>query len=257
MLTLYVEAPFATFRQFTAGWYRPSALFLTPTAAYGLLLNFAGIESRIREESHAHTSKVPTSLTRMDLPKCRIAIGAATGRWDSATRSVLAAVDGYEPFPRVQTIFQQLHNYPVGSSGGDRASTAFGNKYNITPIRRELLSDLRAVIAIDGNMELERDIRSGIRGDLPSERYGIPYMGDNSFMIDRVEELETTPSAHWYERLSSDHIGNINRSSRMTLAIDRADSSMTKTDLFAPIQVPTMNIPDDAWVNQGAISVQS
>ena len=254
MLVLYVEAPFATFRQFTAGWYRPSASFLTPTAAYGLLLNFAGIESRIREESPAHASKVPASLTRKDLPQCKIAIGAASGRWDSTTRSVLAATDGDEPFPRVQTIFQQLHNYPVGASGGDRASTAFGNKYNITPIRRELLSDLRVVIAIDGNLDLEQDIRSGIRGDLRSGRYGIPFMGDNSFMIDRVEVLETTPVSHWYQRLSSDHIGTTNRSSRMTLSIDRADSSLTKTELFAPMEVPTNNIPSDAWVHQGVSS---
>ena len=32
-------------RTFTAGWYRPTATFLTPSAAYGLLLNLAGIES--------------------------------------------------------------------------------------------------------------------------------------------------------------------------------------------------------------------
>ena len=35
MLALYVEAPFAAFRTFTAGWYRPTAAFLTPSAAYG------------------------------------------------------------------------------------------------------------------------------------------------------------------------------------------------------------------------------
>ena len=30
MLCLYVQAPFAAFRTFTAGWYRPTAAFLTP-----------------------------------------------------------------------------------------------------------------------------------------------------------------------------------------------------------------------------------
>ena len=136
----------------------------------------------------------------------------------------------------------------------ERRELGFGNKYNITPIRRELLSDLRAVIAIDGNLDLEQDVRSGIRGDLRCERYGIPFMGDNSFMVDRVEVLETPPSAHWYQRLSSDQIGTTNRSSRMTLSIDRADSSLTKTELFAPMEVPTNNIPSDAWVHQGVSS---
>ena len=32
MLALYIEAPFAVCRTFTAGWYRPTATFLTPSA---------------------------------------------------------------------------------------------------------------------------------------------------------------------------------------------------------------------------------
>ena len=252
MLALYLEAPFATFRQFTAGWYRPSASFLTPTAAYGLLLNFAGIDSRIREEDPMHASKVPASLTRTDLPGCRIAIGAAAGRWDSAMRRFVAVTDEIDPFPKVQSLFQQLHNYPVGSSGGDRASTAFGNKYNITPIRRELLSDLRAIIVLDGNEAFEKDVRSGLRGELVGVRYGIPFMGDNSFMLDRVEELAIVPSTFWYERLKSDHVETAMRSSRMTISIDRADSSLTRTDLFAPRECPMTDVPEEAWGNHGA-----
>ncbi len=36
MFILYVQAPFAAFRTFRTGWYRPTATFLTPSAAYGL-----------------------------------------------------------------------------------------------------------------------------------------------------------------------------------------------------------------------------
>jgi CRISPR-associated protein Cst2 len=49
-----LDAPFAAFRPYTAGWFRPTAAFLTPSAAYGLLLNVAGIESRLREEDPDH-----------------------------------------------------------------------------------------------------------------------------------------------------------------------------------------------------------
>ena len=42
MLLLYIKAPFAAFRTFTAGRYRPTAPFLTPSAAYGLVLNAQG-----------------------------------------------------------------------------------------------------------------------------------------------------------------------------------------------------------------------
>ena len=100
MMYLYVQAPFAACRTFTAGWYRPTATFLTPSAAYGLILNVAGIESRLREEDAGHGGKVPASLMRPGLPAVRLAVGAA-------------AADGGDPYPRVHTVYQQLHNYPV------------------------------------------------------------------------------------------------------------------------------------------------
>src|SRR5712691_1942881 len=144
MLRLYLQAPFAAFRPFAAGWYRPTAGFLTPSAAYGLLLNVAGIDSRLREEDAAHGGRVPSTLMRRDLPACRIALGLP---------------DDGKP-PRVQSLFQQLHNYPVGKDAGLPPEMAKGNKNNIQPVRRELLLDLRAVLAVDdgGESDLERRI---------------------------------------------------------------------------------------------------
>src|SRR5262249_57166213 len=97
MLALYIEAPFAVCRTFTAGWYRPTATFLTPSAADGLLLNIARIESRLREEDDRHDGRTPASLTMPGLPAARIALGA------------VAAVPEPESFPPVQTIYQHLH----------------------------------------------------------------------------------------------------------------------------------------------------
>src|SRR3981081_2436212 len=108
MMYLYVQAPFAACRTFTAGWYRPTATFLTPSAAYGLVLNVAGIETRLREEDPGHDGKTPASLTQIGLPKVPISLGAP-------------AEEGADPYPIVQTIYQQLHNYPVGTSGEERA----------------------------------------------------------------------------------------------------------------------------------------
>ncbi len=76
MFALYVEAPFAVFRTFAAGWYRPTGAFLTPSAAYGLLLNVAGIESRLREGEAGHDVKTPATLTKTGLPTVELAIGA-------------------------------------------------------------------------------------------------------------------------------------------------------------------------------------
>src|SRR5436189_4620611 len=98
MLAVYVEAPFAAFRTFTAGWYRPTATFLTPSAAYGLLLNLAGIETRLREEDERHPGSVPATLTLTELPRVRIALGVSTVR---RVRGEFVEVPELERFPRV------------------------------------------------------------------------------------------------------------------------------------------------------------
>src|SRR5256885_1406244 len=129
MLCVYVEAPFGACRTFTAGWYRPTATFLTPSAAYGLLLNVAGVETRLREEEAGHSSNVPTTLIRPDLPEVSLALGAPALRLRGG-RAI--PVPPGERYPAVQQMYQQLHNYPVGTSGQERAESAKGNKYNIT-----------------------------------------------------------------------------------------------------------------------------
>lgn len=246
MLVLYVEAPFAVCRTFTAGWYRPTATFLTPSAAYGLLLNLAGIETRLREEEPGYPVKagVPATTTRSGLPKAKIALGASAVR---RCGSQFEDVPEGDRFPRVQTVYQQLHNYPVGSSGGERAETTFGNKYNISPVRREVLVALRAVIAVDSSLELEQQIRHAIEGTSAAGRYGLPFLGDNSYLPDRIDVLESLPAAHWYERLTTEGEKVRPRASRLTVWIDRLDMSRTRSDLYAPTSSASAEIPPSAW----------
>jgi CRISPR-associated protein Cas5t len=245
MLVLYVEAPFAVCRTFTAGWYRPTATFLTPSAAYGLLLNLAGIEMRLREEDEQHSGAVPATLTRPGLPKLQLAVGAAAvRRLGHRSEAIAEAGDRY---PSVQTVFQQLHNYPVGSAGDERAATTFGNKYNIAPIRREFLVGLRALVAFDGNAELEAGVRTGLRGEGAGCCYGLPFLGDNAFLPDRIDVLDAPLPAHWYERVTADDTKIRNRTTRLTTWIDRADFSKTRSALYAPTADAVAEIPPNAW----------
>jgi CRISPR-associated protein Cas5t len=272
-LYVYVDAPFAAFRTFTAGWYRPTAAFLTPSAAYGLLLNAAGIESRLREEEEDHDGKTPASLMkpgrsdpsdRVGLPDIEIAVGAPTfrlsgrSRWDDVPEGDL--------FPRVQSVFQQLHNYPVGKGNkvddpdnpgekvyqGDLAERRVkGNKSNITPVRREFLSDVRAVIAVKTDADTEDRIRRGLGADPPDldgrRRYGVPFLGDNAFLPDRLEELSAPGPVRWYERITADSPGGLrDRATRLTVLIDRADLSRTTSHLYAP-GAPALQPPETAW----------
>jgi CRISPR-associated protein Cas5t len=255
MLVLYVEAPFAVCRTFTAGWYRPTATFLTPSAAYGLLLNLAGIETRLREEDEWHPGSVPTTLTLTGLPRARIALGAAAVR---RFREEFVEVAEPERFPRVATVYQQLHNYPVGDAKPKGATEkpsvlgmrrAKGNKYNITPVRREVLVGLRAVIAVDGNADLEASIRRGLGGESRAGRYGLPFLGDNAFLPDRIDTLEDPQPAHWYERVVADATTILPRTTRLTVWIDRAEMSRTTSALFAPTPTATTEPPPNAWTS--------
>jgi len=227
MLCLRIKAPFAAFRTFTAGSYRPTAPFVTPSAAYGLALNLAGIESRYDD------GRAPMTLMRPGLPSVEIALGAIT-------------------FPEVQSIFQQLHNYPVGTSGKDRAEECKGAKYNIQPIRREFLSGLDAYICLRGSRNLEEQVRVGLRerarwAPEGHSRYGVPFLGDNSFMIDVLREEALPGPAFWYKRVAPGDTGPIEGRCRLTVWIDRADMTRTQVHLYAPTTTADSAIPEDAW----------
>jgi CRISPR-associated protein Cas5t len=226
MLCLYMQAPFGVFRSFIAGSFRPSAEFLTHSAAYGLLLNVAGVEMR-----HDDGKSVMTLIKSEGLPKFRLALGART-------------------FPLQHTVYQQLHNYPVGSTGKERADETKGNKYNITPTRRAFLSDIHAYVCLKGNDDFEDRVRAGLKGEAP-RTYGLPFLGDSNFLLDRLEPITDLKPAHWYVPLRPGDEGGLREHvTRLTITIDRADMSKTHSDLFAP--TPEMNeIPNDAWVEVG------
>ena len=233
MLYLYLEAPFATFRTFTAGSFRPTAEFITPSAAYGLLLNIAGIEMRRHEDG------LPMTTIRNGLPRFRLSLGAIS-------------------LPSVHSIYQQLHNYPVGNTGketperaNETAERAKGNKYNITPTRRAFLSDLKAYICLDSHADLENQIKSGLSGST-TRTYGLPFLGDNNFLISKLEPVTTLLPARWFERIASEQQEGLRKGvTRLTISIDRKDMSRTHSAIFAPLNEPSTKIPEKAWVEVG------
>lgn len=228
MLQLRIKAPFAAFRPFVTGSYRPTAPFLTPSAAYGLLLNIAVLDMRYDD------GESPMTVIRSDLPRAEVALGAIS-------------------LPERQTLFQQLHNYPVGSTGKERLPESRGNKYNIQPARRELLIDLDAYICLRANDELEERVRTGLRlgGRLASPegrpRYGLPFLGDNSFLLSVLREEEVITPAHWLVPAEGDSTDSSSTLSRLTVWIDRRHSSNTISRLYRLTAEPSSQIPTVAW----------
>jgi len=202
-----------------------------------LILNLAGIESRLDD------GKSPMTLMRTDLPDAQIAIGAVV-------------------FPEFQSIYQQLHNYPVGDTGKEHAPKCKGAKYNIQPIRREFLSDIDTYICLRKTPELEEAVRSTIRSSAAatseSQRsYGIPFLGDNNFMIDVVKEEPNPEPAFWYRQLAREETARHLRASRLTVWIDRADMTRTVAALYAPADEKSIEPPDEAWTEVGPSAAQS
>jgi CRISPR-associated protein Cas5t len=219
---LHARAPFAAYRAMQAGVYRTTLPVIPHSAALGLVLNLAGIETRDPEPE-------VTTQVRADIPRLRIAIGALAS-------------------PGVSTLYQQLHSYPVGASGKELKERSHGAKYWIAPVRRELLVGLDAIIGVEAPKGALRDrVRRGLDGQLAEERYGLPFAGDNNLLFDRLDLLDAPPPARWYTRILA---GDPPRrgSCRLTVGIDRRDSSRTTTVLCAPMDQVTSEPPEAAWV---------
>jgi len=219
---LYIRAPFAAFRGFQAGVYRSTSPVMPPSTAYGLVLNLAGIEMR-------GSFNGVTTLIRPDLPRLRLAIGLI------------------KPTER-SSLYQQLHSYPVGNSGKELAQLTHGAKFWITPVRREVLVDYEGVLGVQtSDANLRAQIAQGLRGELETERYGLPFAGDNNFLYDCIEDIEQPPATtRWYTRIQS---GDAPRkgSGRLTVGIDRADNSRTTSYLYAPLEEQHAFPPETAW----------
>lgn len=220
-LWLRVRAPFAAYRWMQAGAYRASMPVMPPSAAHGLVLNIAGVDTR------GDTLGASTQV-RPDMPAFEVALGITH-------------------MPGVTTLYQQVHGYPVGSSSKEFKDKTFGAKYHIAPVRRELLVGLDMTIGLRGiEVGLADRLRWGLRGELPERRYGLPFAGDNNLLIDRIDLVPEPAPQCWLERITGDE-GVRQGSTRLTVSIDRASATGTRIALHAPTTTYSTEPPAGAW----------
>lgn len=219
---LEVSAPFAAFRGFQAGVYRSTAPVMPPSAAYGLVLNLAGIE--MRDYSNPKTTEI-----LKDLQSLQLAVGVK------------------KP-PEKSSLYQQLHSYPVGNSGKELASLTKGAKFWITPVRRELLIDYSGVIGVrteDDN--LRKKVERGLKGET-ERKYGLPFAGDNNFLFDKIAVLDEPPEdIVWYVRHQPND-KQVKGSCRLYIGINRTDNSKTTSHIFVPKENLGLPLPETAWI---------
>ena len=222
---LHIKSPFAAFRSFQSGSFRSTTPIPSPSTIYGLLLNLAGIEQRT-----AIDEPITLIKTAEDLPQIEIAIASV----NPSETTVLS---------------QQLHSYPVGNSGKELAQKTYGAKYWITPIRREVLIDLELIIGIKADDSFCDRLKCGLNGELEESRYGLPFAGDNNFLIDEIEILEKPKIARWYCPIKDNNPPSRDKC-RLTTWIDRADNTKTKTKIFGfEATNYVLKAPKSAWVS--------
>jgi CRISPR-associated protein Cas5t len=221
-LFLLLDAPFAAYRWLQAGVFRGTSPVIPPSAAWGLALNLAGIDTR------GDVNEVATRI-RADAPHLEVAVGVV------------------RPGQR-STVYQQLHGYPVGNSGGALQARAHGQKFWIAPVRRELLVGLHCIVGVRGPVSVVERIPKGLVGTLEGERCGLPFAGDNQFLFSRIDVVEEAEGARWFVPVRPGETPK--ESTRLTTNIDRSEASRTKAPLFAPTQLPCA-CPLEAWVDIG------
>jgi len=218
-LFLRLDAPFSAWRWLQAGVFRGTSPVIPPSAAWGLALNLAGIETR---------TALDEVVTRIDpgAPHLDIAVGLVRAGQKS-------------------TLYQQLHSYPVGNSGEELQLRAKGAKYWIAPAKREVIVGAVFAVGVRGPADIVDRISRGLDGSLDVERYGLPFAGDNQLLFSRIDLGDVM--ARWFVPVAPGEARA--GSTRLTTMIDRKDSSRSSSILFAPS--PHGPCPQEAWIDIG------
>ena len=210
---LQLSAPFAAFRPLQAGSYRASTRCMPPSAAYGLVLNLAGVELR---QGGA-------------LPGLRLALGQVRA-------------------PEVAVLCQQLHGYGAGHDGAAIRGRGHGQKGWIAPVRRELLVGFEAIVAVEAEDELAEELQATLEGRPRRPRYGLPFAGDNNLMFDLIQASRLPLAAQWLTPVGAADLARPG-SERLTVWIDRVDSARSRWLLMAPAAEPRTHPPPEAWLD--------
>lgn len=218
-LWLHIRAPFASFPNLRTGTYRDTIPIMPPSAAYGLILNLAGIEMR---------DSLRKSITpiRSNLPTIKLAFGRVAGNNSE-----------------ISVILQNLHTYPVGKASKERKVKAHGNKYWIEPTYREIIVNLDMMLGVQADSELIVRICEELDGKSDRPFYGFPFAGDNNFLFDRIDCLDKPLPTYWF--VSSDSNLELEPGAvSLTVEINRQNPSQTRSILFSAIKNAVDYLPD-------------
>ena len=80
-------------------------------------------------------------------------------------------------------------------------------------------------------------------------RYGLPFLGDNSFLIDSIREEAGRAEAHWLQPVQGvAGASREDRAARLTVSVNREDMTLTRSALFAMPEGRSTEPPEGAWI---------
>lgn len=213
MLFVYFKAPFGAFKPFQSIELHTTADFITHSAAYGLLLGLAGVDR--------HRKK--------DFIGAQVAIGQIS-----------------KPFRG--RVLQQLHKMPKQNPGQEALERAKGNKSKVDIFRRDYLCGLEGFVGLIHD-ELEVLVKKGICEPSSLNYWGLPFMGDNNFFIEKLEIFDTPPeSSRWFEKYNGQTVSDRERLHFLSVWTDYEDYTLSNAILFA-LTEDQKEPPKDAWVD--------
>jgi CRISPR-associated protein Cas5t len=212
MLYVFFKAPFGAFKPFQSVELHATADFITHSAAYGLLLGFAGVD-RYRKK---------------DFIGAQIAIGQINK-------------------PLRGRVLQQLHKMPKQNPGEEVLERAKGNKPKIDVFRRDYLCKLKGFIGLR-HEELETLVKKGINEPSNLSYWGLPFMGDNNFFVERIEAYDNVPQpCRWFNKYNGQSLSQGERLYYLSIWTDYETNARSNGSLFA-LTDESNEPPQEAWV---------
>jgi CRISPR-associated protein Cas5t len=220
MLFVYFKAPFGAFKPFHSIELHTTADFLTHSAAYGFLLGLAGLDRH----------------RKRDFIGAKIAIGQIGKSFRGRA-------------------LQQLHKMPKQNQGYEVMERAKGNKPKIDVFRRDYLCRLEGFIGLDDE-RLETQVRKGIDEPTSINYWGLPFMGDNNFFVEKVEIFDCpNKKAKWFVKFDGQVVSTNNKLHYLSVWADTKPNPTTDTEsnnsnyMLFFVSENMNKPPNEAWVD--------
>ena len=118
--------------------------------------------------------------------------------------------------------------------------------FKLRPFWREVLVGVEGYIGLN-HPELEDLVHKGVNTPSALSYWGIPFLGDNNFFVERIDTCEQPEPCLWLCPLANGLTPNNRRLLYLTVWTDYADSTRSKSMLFYQEKTDA-EPPEAAWV---------